>query len=377
MKKYLILFMVFVVGYAIAQPTVVQNAQVFSSKVYLRGGITAYRGMTLSANNSYNNLFVVSDADSFKVRMFQYLYPLEIEIGNSQIFAVDSTGIALPKALNVTGNSGLANIFVVSDGDSTKIRMYKYLYPLEIEIGNTQKAAIDSAGNAVFAGTVSAAAFSPTATSDIQSRYILILSDGDSTTIDPRSAQYMFRIGLGGAKKFAVDSAGNAYAVSLQTPTLNGVSNAMAVTTKMTIANNYPLITTSSITADSVNITTLAGSAGAMAINTKMTIANNYPFVTNSTITADSIIVPVIAGVANAMAVNAKLNIAANYPLVSSSSIAADTLKATSGNVQIIDIDTVATAGLVKRWLKLTVTKATGAGKPETYYMVSDTTSLY
>jgi len=250
------------------------------------------------------------------------------------------TGATVTGGLTLNGNISSNNLFVVSEGDSFKVRMYKYLYPLEIEIGNAQKAAIDSAGNAIFAGTVSAAAFSPTTSSAIQSRSILVLADGDSITADPTTAQYMLRVGVGGAKKFAVDSAGNAYAVSLQTPTLNGVS-------------------------------------GAMAVTTKLTVANNYPFVTSSTITADSIIVPVIAGVANAMAVNAKLNIAANYPLVSSSSVAADTLKWTNGNINILDVDTVATAGGTKRWLRFQVTKNGATGKPEYYYMVSDTSSLY
>lgn len=57
--------------------------------------------------------------------------------------------------VNVTGNSASTNLYVASDADSFKVRMYKYLYPLEIEIGNTRIFGVDSAGIGYFAGDLS------------------------------------------------------------------------------------------------------------------------------------------------------------------------------------------------------------------------------
>jgi hypothetical protein len=68
-----------------------------------------------------------------------------------------------------------------------------------------------------------------------------------------------------------------------------------------------------------------------------------------------------------------KVTISDNYPLASASTIEADTLRATDGNVVITDIDTVATAGGVKRWMTITVSKAGAAGKPETFWLPVDT----
>jgi hypothetical protein len=291
MKKYIALFLL-VAGFASAQPTLQSNAQIFGAKTYFRGGMTSYRGLTLSGNNAYTNLFLVSDSDSLKFRMF------------------------------------------------------KYLYPIEMEIGNVQKFAVDSSGNAIFAGTVSASAFSPTATSTITAHEVFAVSDGDTVMLAPHQDTYPLKVGIGGARKFSVDSAGWTYATSFSTPT--------------------------------AALTAITGSAtNATAVSSKLTIAADYPFVSNSTVTVDSLVTPRIAGVLGATEVKAKLTIADNYPLVSTSSIKADTLEVTAGNVYITDIDTVATAGGVSRWLRLTITKAGATGKPASYYMVSDTTSLY
>lgn len=247
--------------------------------------------------------------------------------------------------LKVVGNSAATNFYVVSDADSFKVRMFKYLYPLEIEIGNVQKAAIDSAGNAVFAGTVSAAAFSPTATSTITAHEVFAVSDGDTVMLAPHQDTYPLKVGIGGARKFSVDSAGWTYATSFSTPT--------------------------------AALTAITGSSlSATAVSTKITVANNYPFVSNSTVTVDSLVTPRLAGVLNATEVKTKLNIAANYPLTSSSSVAADTFTVTAGNMCIIDIDSVATAGSVNRWLKITVSKAGATGIPVSYWVPADTSTV-
>jgi hypothetical protein len=248
----------------------------------------------------------------------------------------------------IVGNSAATNFYVVSDADSFKVRMFKYLYPIEMEIGNVQKFAVDSAGNAIFAGTVSAAAFSPTTSSSILAHDVYTVSDGDSVWMDPHQNVYPFKVAIGGVKMAAVDSAGKLYAVSMSTPTIAA--------------------------------TAITGSAlGATAVNTKLTIGGNYPFVMGSLMTADSVALDHVSGLAatNSVEVKAKLTIAANYPLVSSSGITADTLAATGGNAVIIDVDTVATAGGVSRWLVLKISKAGATGKPANYYMVADTTSLY
>jgi hypothetical protein len=210
--------------------------------------------------------------------------------------------------LKVVGNSAATNFYVVSDADSFKVRMFKYLYPLEIEIGNTQKFAVDSSGNAIFAGTVSASAFSPTATSTITAHEVFAVSDGDTVMLAPHQDTYPLKVGIGGARKFSVDSAGWTYATSFSTPT--------------------------------AALTAITGSS------------------------------------LNATEVKTKLNIAANYPLTSSSSVAADTFTVTAGNMCIIDIDSVATAGSVNRWLKITVSKAGAAGIPVSYWVPADTATV-
>jgi hypothetical protein len=103
----------------------------------------------------------------------------------------------------------VGNFFVASDGDSVKLRTQKYLYPLEVETGNVQKFAVDSVGNAIFAGTVSASAFSPTATSTIQARIINIIADTDTLTIDATTALNQFMLRANGTGIFRVDSSGN------------------------------------------------------------------------------------------------------------------------------------------------------------------------
>ena len=247
--------------------------------------------------------------------------------------------------LKVVGNSAATNLYVVSDADSFKVRMFKYLYPVELEIGNVQKFAVDSAGNAIFAGTVSASAFSPTATSTITGHEFFAVSDGDTVMLAPHQDTYPLKVGIGGARKFSVDSAGWTYAVSFTTPT--------------------------------AALTAITGSAvSATAVTTKMTVANNYPFVSNSTVTVDSLVTPRIAGVLNATEVKSKLTIAANYPLVSSSSIAADTLQLTGGNMVITDIDSFATAGSVNRWIKITASKAGATGKNVTFWCPADTATV-
>jgi hypothetical protein len=245
----------------------------------------------------------------------------------------------------IVGNSAANNLFVVSDADSFKVRMFKYLYPIEMEIGNTQKFAVDSSGNAIFAGTVSASAFSPTATSTITAHEVFAVSDGDTVMLAPHQDTYPLKVGIGGARKFSVDSAGWTYATSFSTPT--------------------------------AALTAITGSAlSATAVSTKMTVANNYPFVSNSTVTVDSLVTPRIAGVLNATEVKTKLNIAADYPLTSSSSVAADTFTVTAGNMCIIDIDSVATVGGANRWLKITVSKAGATGIPVSYWVPADTATV-
>ncbi len=290
--------------------------------------------------------------------------------------------------LKVVGNSAATNFYVVSDADSFKVRMFKYLYPIEIEIGNVQKFAVDSAGNAIFAGTVSASAFSPTATSTITAHEVFAVSDGDTVMLAPHQDTYMLKVGVGGARKFSVDSAGWTYATSFSTPTAaltaitGSATNATAVSSKFTFAANYPvtsntLITTDSLTATYLAATNMKGSAtNATAVSSKLTIAADYPFVSNSTVTVDSLVTPRIAGVLGATEVKSKLTIAANYPLVSSAGVTADSLSVTAGNMTVIDIDSVATAGGANRWLKITVSKAGATGIPVSYWVPADTATV-
>jgi hypothetical protein len=235
--------------------------------------------------------------------------------------------------LKVVGNSAATNFYVVSDADSFKVRMFKYLYPIEMEIGNVQKFAVDSAGNAIFAGTVSASAFSPTATSTITAHEVFAVSDGDTVMLAPHQDTYPLKVGIGGAKKFAVDSAGALYSVSITTPTYTG------------------------------NV----------AANGKWTIGANYPWVSSSSLTVDSLVAPYVTGNTE---LKGKLTIAANYPLVSSAGVTADSLSVTAGNMTVIDIDSVATAGGANRWLKITVSKAGATGIPVSYWVPADTATV-
>lgn len=245
--------------------------------------------------------------------------------------------------LKVVGNSASTNFYVVSDADSFKVRMFKYLYPIEMEIGNTQKFAVDSSGNAIFAGTVSASAFSPTATSTITAHEVFAVSDGDTVMLAPHQDTYPLKVGIGGARKFSVDSAGWTYATSFSTPT--------------------------------AALTAITGSAtNATAVSSKLTIAADYPFVSNSTVTVDSLVTPRIAGVLGATEVKSKLTIAANYPLVSSAGITADTLAVTAGNTVVVDIDTLAGSEGGLRFLVLKVSKAGATGAPVSYYIPQDST---
>ncbi len=279
--------------------------------------------------------------------------------------------------LKVVGNSAATNFYVVSDADSFKVRMFKYLYPLEIEIGNVQKAAIDSAGNAVFAGTVSAAAFSPTATSTITAHEVFAVSDGDTVMLAPHQDTYPLKVGIGGARKFSVDSAGWTYATSFTTPTAaltaitGSATNATAVSSKFTFAANYPVTSNTLITTDSLTATTIQGNS---AVNGKFTIANNYPWTSGSSLTVDSLVAPYVTGNTE---LKGKLTIAANYPLVSSSGVTVDSVTVTAGNMTIIDVDSFATAGGVNRWLKITVSKAGATGKPVSYWVPQDSANVY
>jgi hypothetical protein len=146
---------------------------------------------------------------------------------------------------------------------------------------------------------------------------------------------------------------------------------------KAYIQNGSMTFTYKTLTSPTIASATVSGTfTGNLAVSGKWTIANNYPWVTSSKITADSIVVPYLSGVSNAMEVKAKLTIPANYPLVSSSGITADSVSVTGGNMTVIDIDSVATAGSVNRWLKITVSKAGATGKPVSYYVPADTATV-
>jgi hypothetical protein len=183
--------------------------------------------------------------------------------------------------------------------------MYKYLYPIEMEIGNTQKFAVDSAGNVIAAGNVTATGNLVGANVTTTTTEANFVADGDSIILDPHQGTYPLKLGIGGARKFSVDSAGWVFATSFSTPT--------------------------------AALTAITGSA------------------------------------LSATAVTSKITIAANYPLISSSSIKMDSLTYTGGTMTITDWDSVATAGSVNRWLKITCSKAGATGKNVTYWVPSDT----
>lgn len=112
---------------------------------------------------------------------------------------------------------------------------------------------------------------------------------------------------------------------------------------------------------------------GTVAANGKWTIGANYPWVSSSSLTVDSLVAPYVTGNTE---LKGKLTIAANYPLVSSAGVTADSLSVTAGNMTVIDIDSVATAGGANRWLKITVSKAGATGKPVTYWLPADTATV-
>ena len=302
--------------------------------------------------------------------------------------------------INLYGNTAANNFFLSSDADSFKVRMYKYLYPLEIEIGNTQKFAVDSAGNVIAAGTISAAAFSPTTSSSITSHDILVLTDGDSIMIDPHTAIYMFRIGVGGAKKFAIDSTGLQYGAN--DGTISNVTNNQWIFGENSedlnlafAANNINVTSSTGVTDFDFGVIDVhsdkfsaVGDNDSLVIDpykdlhaldlqiggvTKFNVdsaGNAYTAGTLQVVGAST-----LASIAGNTTVNGKLTISANYPLVSSSSLAADTLKITGGMVNIIDCDTIPTTGSSKsRWLKIGVSKDGATGKPSYFYVPLDTT---
>lgn len=190
----------------------------------------------IRASGTATRLYLVADGDSVAFNPYHTLTMFRLNVGGSNKFSVDSTGLitgANSETIdNVTdniwnlGNSEIktsgtsAMIYAIADADSVIFDPYHHLQMFRVNVGGTNKFQVDSTGiiylpngetidNATTNGTVSfgAAVLRVFGTGS----QVLSVADGDSVWLDPFTGLYPIKVGIGGAKKFAVDSAGIGY----------------------------------------------------------------------------------------------------------------------------------------------------------------------
>jgi hypothetical protein len=95
MRKILVLFLCF----ALTVPLFAQvgdpgrTPRWDRALAYIKGGQFTMTYKTLTSPKFDGNTYFTSDGDTLKIIMYQALYPIDLEIGNSRVFGVDSTGL--------------------------------------------------------------------------------------------------------------------------------------------------------------------------------------------------------------------------------------------------------------------------------------------
>lgn len=314
------------------------------------GGVTFNNSAAGSTERFFiqDPVYVATDGDTIRIDPYKSLYAIELEMGNTQKFAVDSTGVIygsnaetfdnltndywqftaanLKQALSaniywtstvaaasggVTFNQSSAGnterffvldpVYIAGDGDSLKFDAYKGLYPIEFELANTQKFAVDSTGviygpsgetisnvsndywdltaanikhsldathyfNTTVATASGGVTFNQSANGGTERFYfqdpILVTNDGDSIRLDAYKSLYAIEFELADAQKFAVDSTGVIYGANGETldNTTNDYWQMSAANLKQTLSAG--IYWTSTVAAASGGVTFNQSSVG-------------------------------------------------------------------------------------------------------------------